>query len=66
MQHCPNCGFDVEAPALARVDVMKVSWGGSPNPFLRGSYSDLKELESQGYAELTAHGWWIPTPKHHG
>jgi len=58
---CPKCGFDLSAPALARVNYMPDSWGNSPAPYLIGTLSDLQELQAAGYATCNAAGWWIPT-----
>lgn len=58
---CPNCGFDLSAPALARIRLMRKPWGNGPAPYLIGAYSDLRELEADGYATRDAAGWYIPT-----
>ena len=58
---CPNCGFDLSAPALLRVRYMREKWGNSPAPYLSGNISDLMDLQAAGYATRDAAGWWIPT-----
>lgn len=58
---CPNCGFDVAQPALARVAVKRAAWGGGPALWLSGRVSDLLDLCAAGYAERNAAGWYVPT-----
>ena len=59
---CPNCGFDLQTPALSRVWVNPPK-GSSPE-HLAGGFSDLEELRLAGYAQRNMAGWYIPTDKY--
>jgi len=59
---CPNCGFDLQTPALSRVWINPPE-GSSPE-HLAGVFSDLEELRLAGYAQRTLAGWYIPTAKY--